>query len=351
MESDDGQAKNSFTNLAPRPWKSFKSEETEVMVVQKRTRISIPTRVNLENGSTGKESDMVDEGGISKTPTDEPELEKISAEGKEEKEDEVDDAGVNRRPVEEQKSGFNPFDSDEDEEAVGGLWTVDCDKTVGVGVRRSKKRKAPQPPPVKEVSTSFDNIQGDSVKSENDSEVSVKVTSNSEEGEVGDTGENSKDKIAEIHPEETTEVKEEEITERRETVLHNDNTVCEEQKVELRKTPKVIDMTIRTSTIQDLDEEDVLQEISDEEKTDEDTKKESDDEIDHEKSKELVLNVDTLEHNEDKEEAPEEKTEQSETEFKRVESGRISIRHGWSSFMRGIPYEISKDPASNHILH
>ena len=72
MEADDNQTnKTNYTNLAPRPWKSFKSEETEVMVVQKRTRISIPTRVNLESGSTGKESDVVEEGEICKTPTEE----------------------------------------------------------------------------------------------------------------------------------------------------------------------------------------------------------------------------------------------------------------------------------------
>ena len=100
--------------------------------------------------------------------------------------------------------------------------------------------------------------------------------------------------------------------------------------------------------VKDLDEEDMLQELSDEEEikqpTENNTK--TDDEIDHEKAKELVLNVETLEQNDDRKETHEEKNRKEEeksckaelleSELHRAASGRISIRHGWSSFMRGI---------------
>ena len=320
MEADDGHAKSNFTNLAPRPWKSFKDEQAEVMVVQKRSRISLPTRVNLENGNTTKE-----EGEISKIPQKEEE-DKSNGSGAEVKEDEADDAGVYRSLIKEQKNGLNPFDSDDEEgeEVVLGR---------KVGVRSSKKRRAPQPPP----SNVSSGVQEDATKKEDNSEIGkVKTSSNSEE-EDGDTVENTKEDIVDIHLEKTMTIKEGEITERRETVLHDGNTVCEEKQVALRTTKKVIDMTIRTSTIEDLDEEDILQELSDEDETgptEEDTK--TDDQIDHEKAKELVLNVETLEHNANKEETQEEKST-TEERFK-ARSGRISIRYGWSSFMRGISY-------------
>ena len=326
MEADDGQAKNNFTNLAPRPWRSFKTEQAEVMVVQKRSRISLPARVSLEGGNTAKESTGIDEGERSKIPKEEEELNGRGAEGKAAKEDEADDAGVYRNLIKEQKNGLNPFDSDEDEEVIERK----------VGVRTSKKRKAPQPP-VKVASSSSDSIQEDATKTENSSETKkvislpVKGSSKSKE-EDGDTVENKEEIV-----EKTTTRKEGEIT--------DEDTVCEEKKVELRTMKRVIDMTIRTSTIEDLDEEDILQELSDGEETNppqNDPK--TDDEIDHEKAKELVLNVETLEDIVDRKETEEEKNRREErdkaelltSELQRAASGRISIRHGWSSFMRGI---------------
>ena len=342
MENEDGQAKSNFTNLAPRPWKSFKDEQAEAMVVQKRGRISLPSKVNLENGNIGKESNLVEEGEISKIPTEEEKLNGSGAEGKDRKEDEADEAaGVYRNLIKEQKNGLNPFDSDEYEQVVGRK----------VGMRSSKKRKAPQPP-VKVSPSSSNSIQEDATRAENNSEsgksiylpVSVLTSSNSEK-EDGDTVENTKEEVVDIHHEKTTVIKEGEIIERRETDIQDGDTVCEEKKVEVRTMKKVIDMTIRTSTIEDLDEEDILQELSDEEETkppENDPK--TDDEIDHEKAKELVLNVETLEHNADKEEAQEDKniTEEKgkadlrKPEIHRAASGRISIRYGWASFMRGI---------------
>ena len=56
MDADENQAnKTNYTNLAPRPWKSFKSEQAEAMVVQKRTRISIPNRRSLDDSEASKE--------------------------------------------------------------------------------------------------------------------------------------------------------------------------------------------------------------------------------------------------------------------------------------------------------
>ena len=349
MEADDGQAKNNFTNLAPRPWRSFKTEQAEVMVVQKRSRISLPARVSLEGGNTAKESNKAEEGERSKIPKEEEELNGSSAEGKAAKEDEADDAGVYRNLIKEQKNGLNPFDSDEEEEVIERK----------VGVRTSKKRKAPQPP-VKVASSSSDSIQEDATKTLNSSEAGkviifpVKGSSNSKE-EDGDTVENKEEIV-----EKTTTRKEGEITERGETVLHDGDTVCEEKKVELRTMKRVIDMTIRTSTIEDLDEEDILQELSDGEETkppQNDPK--TDDEIDHEKAKELVLNVETLEHNVDRKETEEEtnrgeerdKVELLTSELQRAASGRISIRHGWSSFMRGIrPTRSLKRPSVKPLI-
>ena len=337
MESDDGQAKNNFTNLAPRPWKSFKTEQAEVMVVQKRSRISLPALVSLDSGNTAKESNRVEEG--EKVPKEEEESNRSGAEGKETKEDEADDAGVYRNLIKEQKNGLNPFDSDEDEQVIGRK----------VGVRTSKKRKAPQPP-VKVSSSSSNSIQEDATKAETNSVTGkvnflpVKRSSKSEE-EDGDTVKNTKEEIVGIHLEKTGRKKEGEITDRRETVLHDGENVCEEKKVELRSTKRVIDMTIRTSTIEDLDEEDILQELSDGEETKPtETTTKTDDEIDHEKTKELVLNVETLEHNVDRKATEEEKKRAEErdkaklltSELQRAASGRISIRYGWSSFMRGI---------------
>ena len=172
MEADDGQAKNNFTNLAPRPWRSFKTEQAEVMVVQKRSRISLPARVSLEGGNTAKESNKAEEGERSKIPKEEEELNGRGAEGKAAKEDEADDAGVYRNLIKEQKNGLNPFDSDEEEEVIERK----------VGVRTSKKRKAPQPP-VKVASSSSDSIQEDATKTENSSETGkvIKGSSNSKE--------------------------------------------------------------------------------------------------------------------------------------------------------------------------
>ena len=75
MDADENQAnKTNYTNLAPRPWKSFKSDQAEAMVVQKRTRISFPNRMSLDNSEASKEK-------------------------KEEKEDVADDAGLPRNLV------------------------------------------------------------------------------------------------------------------------------------------------------------------------------------------------------------------------------------------------------------
>ena len=155
----------------------------------------------------------------------------------------------------------------------------------------------------------------------------------------GESVEKSQSRIETVQNEEETVIKEE-------AVLHDSDIVCEEKKVEVlvRTTKKVMDMTIRNSTIEDLDEEDVLQELSDEEdettSSDQDTK--TGDEIDHEKHKELVLNVETLEQNNVVEEDARSTTEERhqshhhlESEFERANSGRISIKHGWASFMRG----------------
>ena len=391
MAADDNQAnRNNYTNLAPRPWKSFKSDQAEAMVVQKRTRISIPNRMSLDDSEASKEKKGE----------------------KEEKEDVADDAGVPRNLVKdvednqlrldpkEEKRGLNPFGSDEEEEPASTI----IDRKVGV--RSSKKRRAPQPP-VKESSsskTSFPqgsmtavenpptevpslsngNPEGsskafelpakpssnsaaisnidDSVKKVESGKVmflplppKVKVHSELEEGEKveegritvvmssinrdGESVEKPQSRIETVQDEKET-VREEEA------VLLDSDIVCEEKKVEVlvRTTKKVMDMTIRNSTIEDLDEEDVLQELSDEEdettSNDQDTK--NSDEIDHEKHKELVLNVETLEHKnvvENDARSTSEERHQShhhlKSEFERAASNRISIKHGWASFMKG----------------
>ena len=390
MDADENQAnKNNYTNLAPRPWKSFKSEQAEAMVVQKRTRISITNRMSLDNSEASKEKNSEKDGE------------------KGEKEDVADDAGVPRNLVKEvengqlrlepkeEKRGLNPFGSDEEEEQA----TI-VDRKVGV--RSSKKRRAPQPP-VKESSSSntsapqesmtaienpptevpslsngstkafelpakpssnsatISNID-DSVKTVESGKVmflplppKVKVHSELEDGQTveeggitvvmsssnrdGESVKKSQSRIETVMDEKETVIKEE-------AVLLDSDIVCEEKKVEVlvRTTKKVIDMTIRSSTIEDLDEEDVLQELSDEEdkttSSDQDTK--TGDEIDHEKHKELVLNVETLEQNNVVEEDARSTTEERhqshhhlESEFERANSGRISIKHGWASFMRG----------------
>ena len=183
----------------------------------------------------------------------------------------------------------------------------------------------------------------------------VKVDSELEDGENVEEGritvvmsstnrdsesvEKSQSRIETVQDEEETVIEEE-------AVLLDSDIVCEDKKVEVlvRTTKKVIDMTIRNSTIEDLAEEDVLQELSEEEdkttSSDQDTK--TGDEIDHEKHKELVLNVETLEHNNVVENDARSTTEERhqshhhlKSEFERANSGRISIKHGWASFMRG----------------
>ena len=180
MESEDGEVKNNFTNLAPRPWKSFKSEQTEAMVVQKRSRISLHTQVNLEGGNTANE--RVEEG----EKVVKEELRGDGAEGKERKEDEADDAGVYRNLIKEQKNGLNPFDSEEEEDQV-------IERKVGV--RASKKRKAPQPP-VKLSSSPSNNIQEDVTERVTGKLIFLPVvtSSNSEEAE-SEKVENTKGEI------------------------------------------------------------------------------------------------------------------------------------------------------------
>ena len=392
MAADDNQAnRNNYTNLAPRPWKSFKSDQAEAMVVQKRTRISIPNRMSLDDREASKEKNG----------------------DKEEKEDVADDAGVLPRNLvkeeengelrldpKEEKRGLNPFGSDEEEEPASTI----IDRKVGV--RSSKKRRAPQPPvkessssdtsgpqesrtavenpPTEVPSLSNGNPEGsskafelpakpssnsaaisnidDSVKKVESGKVmflplppKVKMHSELEEGEKveegritvvmssinrdGESVQKPQSRIETVQDEKET-VREEEA------VLLDSDIVCEEKKVEVlvRTTKKVMDMTIRNSTIEDLDEEDVLQELSDEEdettSNDQDTK--NSDEIDHEKHKELVLNVETLEHNnvvENDARSTSEERHQShhhlKSEFERAASNRISIKHGWASFMKG----------------
>jgi hypothetical protein len=125
--------------------------------------------------------------------------------------------------------------------------------------------------------------------------------------------------------------------------------------VEIRPIRKLIDMTIRTSTIEDLDEEDTLKELSKEEPTPTNMDLKAD-EIDHEEHKELVLSIKNLEKNmtqtteqvgNTKESTQKEANRKTDNIVKNdtirtkaepdVRSGHsLSIQLGWSDYLAGI---------------
>ena len=355
MEDEKGKTRSSFTNMAPRPWKSFKDEHSEVMVVQKISKTSIAA---LEKR------------------TIEADTEGTLASDNDHKTDElVNNTVLDTTKESEKPTAFNPFDS-EGEESV--------EMVRKIGIRSSKKRKAPQPP---ELPTTLPPGFGDtenSVKPGAASPLSTKSTDDKQKNNhqkaddpadatdhaptremktasksLNQTDADSNESTESVGynsaegdsegldvsgkqcqlGEEDEKAETHERCQNQEYVLEHPSQIVEKEKelVQVRTRNRLVDMTIRTSTIESLEDEDTLKSLTDYEgsiETNDQNAKAEDmlDEKDYERHEELTLNVNTLELTSTGNKCVEVK-EKHEEEYT---GRRISIMRGWSDYVKGI---------------
>ena len=327
LEEEDSmegeKATNSFKHMAPRPWKPFGPEKTEVMVVQQ-------SKSATDREGAGQEE-------VGRVPVEMNKVEKeLGAACKEAEEDEMDNAGLTNSG-----DSLNPFDSDS---------MISMDE-IRIRKKSSKKKRAPQPPK-RTSSLSESPLEGDEMKTENDvndnEDQAIKKQDEQYNGQAEQDQNNQEEasqleeKLTEVEIKGMVELAKE--TKEKDTEEENDveNKTTNTETVVTRTTRRIIDLTVRTSVIENIDEEDTLKELTEEaQHIPTDWNREMPDEKDYGMQTELELNVEKLAkaHEED---ATNNALAKEVSKMKDKDNGKqqkrpvnLDIKQGWSDFIEG----------------
>ena len=318
------KATNSFKHMAPRPWKPFEAEKTEVMVVQQ------------SKTATAREAAGQEEVGRLPVEIDKVERESGSA-CKVIEEDEMDDAGLTNNG-----DCLNPFNYD-------NIASLD---EMRIRKKSSKKKKAPQPPQ-RTSSLSESPAEGDEMKTESDvndiEDQAIKKQDEQYNGKM-EQDHSNKDEASQLEEslkeveikgmvESVKETQEKVGNREKEIDVENQTTITE--TVVTRTTRRLIDLTVRKSVIENIDEEDTLKELTEEaQHIPTDWNKEIPDEKDYGNQTELVLNVEKLAkaHEEvvTNDDLAKEVSKMKDKVKKQKRPVNLDIKQGWTDFIEGI---------------
>ena len=282
------QDKN-YNILAPRPWRSFTDSQTSAMVVRKRRAPPPPLQKIVIND--GSEEVLMTQKRRAPTPPLRTVSLKSPFEDRNEKE-QADDTNLNDSP---RSSVFDPDSSDQ---SIQQIFSYETTSPISPISFKSSMEL--------EISVDGGVMEEDVLESQTSKTEKVYPDSSYEkiyDDENNNEAGNITSLVEETHCLEETVITEKHIITNSEVGMKTEMT--EREKIVLRNTNKKIDLIVRTSQIEDLEEDEILKECIEnegpintsikDEKTDE-QEDEADFMIESEKRKsEIILKVEQLE--------------------------------------------------------